>query len=230
MISSFTSLSNKYNNLLNNYKQTYQNYVNSISDSSNNPLIIVPNYLFLGESIINTSTTLLVEDCLDSCLSIEKCTGANYLSDSKNCILSQGKGSLIPSSFTNKKESAIVYTSLKLSYDLKYINQQLLELNKNITELLENSSNDESKNANKDAGEFIKKDYSVLMKERTKINRIILEEELLNSQNNNSQLVVTQNYYNYIVYLFIVLFLIFLFIKFFFSSPNQRGGKKFLSL
>ena len=67
----------------------------------------------------------------------------------------------------------------------------------------------------------------MLLKEREKINQIILEEEFLNSANKNSELIVTQNYSYYIVYLLIVLLVIFLFVKFFINSfSEQRGGGK----
>ena len=153
----------------------------------------------------------------------KNCTGASYFSDSKKCVLGKGKGSLLPT--TNNQESAIVFTSLKLSYYLKYLNQLLLDLNKNISDSIDKTTLENQNNTNLN----ISKNYTLLLKEREKINKIILEEEILNSANNNSQLVVTQQYSYYIVYLFVVILLLFLFIKFFIdslnTSNNQRGGK-----
>jgi hypothetical protein len=230
MNNSFTSLSNRYNDILNQYRQTYQNYLSSINDSSNNPLQIVTNYSFFGDGTNHSITSNSAQDCLKSCFSSSKCSGASYFSDSKKCVLGEGKGTLLPS--TNNMESAIVFTSLKLSYDLKYLNQQLLDLNKNISDSLEKSNlenqNLHSNKIKKD--NYFKSDYSVLLKEREKINKIVLEEELLNSVNNNSQIVVNQNYSYYIVYLLVVLLILFLFIKFFINSSDnsfrQRGGKR----
>lgn len=234
MNNSFTSLSNQYNDLLNKYKQTYKKYLNTIRDGSNNPLVIVPNYSFFCDGINHSITSNSAQDCLNSCFSNGKCSGASYLSDSKKCILGEGQGSLLPT--TNNMESAIVFTSLKLSYDLKYLNQQLLDLNKKISDSLEKTSLENQNITNHNiTNHNVKKNYTLLLKEREKINQIVLEEEQLISINNNSQLVVTQEYSYYIVYLLVVLLILFLFIQFFihsFASENssnnsfrQRGGR-----
>jgi hypothetical protein len=73
---------------------------------------------------------------------------------------------------------------------------------------------------------FIKQNAVQLDKDREKIDEMILEEQQLNSINNDSQLNVNQHYYRYIIYIFITLFIIILFIKLMLdrleNGQNQR--------
>ena len=244
MNSSFTSLSKNYNDLLNNYKTTFKNYLYSIRHPNKNSLQIIPNHLFLSDSIVKTSITSSINDCLLSCLKEESCSGANYFSNKQKCVLGKGNGNIISSSLSLKQESAIVSTSLKLSYDLKKLNQQLMDLNKKISEFYPMQQDLVLKNSNitVNNNKSLQKEYAILESEKEKINQIILEEQLLNNVNESSEIMVTQQYSNFIVYLLVVILILFLFIKFFFSSSSsssfsssssssssslkQRGGSK----
>jgi heme A synthase len=66
--------------------------------------------------------------------------------------------------------------------------------------------------------------YQILLEERIHIDKMVRDFETLNAANENGQINVTSNYYNYIVLLFITILLIFLLIKFSVTSNDQRGG------
>lgn len=69
---------------------------------------------------------------------------------------------------------------------------------------------------------YLQKNYNLLNEERYKIEKFKKDFETLNSAAENSQLVVTSNYYRYIVLMFISILLIFLLIKY--SAAGQQGG------
>lgn len=71
----------------------------------------------------------------------------------------------------------------------------------------------------------LQNEYNILNQERNEIEKVIKQNETLNSAYINGNLYVSSNYYNYIVYLFIALFLIFLLIHLNFSQ-DQYGGSK----
>ena len=65
---------------------------------------------------------------------------------------------------------------------------------------------------------------AILQQDRDTIDSMIRDYELLDSANENSQLVVTQEYSKYIVYLLVAVLLIALLVKFSAFSGEQRGG------
>jgi len=70
---------------------------------------------------------------------------------------------------------------------------------------------------------ILQKNYNKLQQERIEIERIIKENETLDSAYIDGNLYVSSNYYNYIVYLFVALFLLFLLIRLGVSN-EQNGG------
>ena len=69
--------------------------------------------------------------------------------------------------------------------------------------------------------ENLQQNYNLLNEERYRIEKFKKDFETLNSATENSQLVVTSNYYRYIVLMFISILLIFLLIKY--SATGQHG-------
>lgn len=67
---------------------------------------------------------------------------------------------------------------------------------------------------------------SELTYERANVERVLRQTASMNSMYTNSQLIVEQNYYNYIVYFFVTLLLIMLFFRFGVGGEerNQVGG------
>jgi hypothetical protein len=219
------SLSKDYNSLLNEYKQTFEKYLNSLQNSTVN-LITVPNAVFLGESPLQTDSLNSANDCLQSCSSTTFCSGATFYKNNNICSLRKGPGSII----SGKNNDAIVPISLYYSYQLKEMNQQLLDLNKDIMETLHQSygSFQENSQLEQKHGLLIEQNYLYLKEDETKIEKMINEEEYLNSANENSQIMVQQNYYNFIIYFLITILLIFLFFRILFlNGSEQREGTKF---
>lgn len=69
---------------------------------------------------------------------------------------------------------------------------------------------------------ILQQNYNLLNEERYKIEKFKKDFETLDSAAQDSQLVVTSNYYRYIVLMFISILLIFLLIKY--SVTGQQGG------
>lgn len=219
----FQSLSDQYNSTLSQYKQMYQNYIDSLqsNDSSGN-LVTLSDASFWGTSEINTSQVSSVNDCTNLCSANSSCTGATYNTSNQNCYLRQGNGNIIKS---KSSEIAIIPQSLQYSYLLHNLNQQLLNINKQMTDLLNQSySNNQNNSQNyQNQQDILNNNNAILKNEKINIEEIIREQELLNTADQNSQIIVTQEYSKYIVYLLIVILLFALVIKFSFSS-EQRGG------
>lgn len=219
---SFQSLSDQYNTILTQYKQTYQNYIQSL-DSSGGHLVTVPGASFWGNAEISHIQVSKIDDCLNECATTSSCSGATYNNNTQQCYLRQGKGNIIPST---SGESAIVSKSLQYSYQLKNMNQQLIDLNQQIMDQLNKSYNDQKPQMKQQQNKQIQltQNNTILQEDRETIGEMIRHYELLNAADENSQLVVTQQYSKYIVYLLVAILLIALLIKFSVFNGEQRGG------
>ena len=213
-------LSNKFNSILTQYQDTYQEFLNTI-DSNNNALTTVPNSAFIGQSNINTIQSSTVDNCLSSCTLNSSCSGATFDNNSNTCTLSSGSGNVISSN----NQTAIVKQALYYSNHLKQINNELLSLNNEMTQNANASMNSysQTEKLNSEKAEILQKNYKTLEQERGQIEQLIRQYETLNSAYENGNNNVTSNYYLYIVYLLVTIFLLFLLLRINLSG-NQVGG------
>lgn len=214
-------LSNKFNSLLTQYQNTYQDFLNTIS-SNNNSFTSIDNSAFVGGSNINTIQNSSVDNCLTSCSSSESCTGATFDNSQNTCILSNGNGNIVKS----QNQTAIVKQALYYSYQLQQINQELTNTNNTMMNLADDNSNNmkQTQKNTSEKAEILQKNYNVLEQERMEIEQIIRQYETLNSAYENGSINTTSNYYSYILYLIIAVFLVFLLFKFSLTSEQRGGG------
>lgn len=205
MSSQFENLSNKFNSLISQYQETYRDFINTIN-SNNNSFITNPESAYLSENNIDIIKNSSVESCKTSCQSNKSCSGATFNNSLNTCSLNSGNGNIVRSS----NETAIVKQALFYSYKLENLNNELININKNmINSIKDNVDNYElSKNINLQKSEIIKNNYNTLINERSQIAEIIRQYETLNSAYENGNLSLKSNYYNYILYMIIVIILI----------------------
>lgn len=215
-------LSNKFNSLLTQYQETYQNFLNTIETDNNDTLTTVPNSAFVGQSNINTIEDSTSDNCLSSCGSNTSCSGATFDNNSNTCILSSGAGNIISSN----NQTAIVKQALYYSNQLKQLNTELLSINNTMMQNSNNSINSYSQTQEKinKKAEILNSNYNILEQERREIEQIVREYETLNSAYENGNTLVTSNYYYYIVYLLVAIVLIFLLVKINVSNTQYGGG------
>ena len=213
-------LSNKFNSLLTQYQDTYQDFINAVN-SDNNTLKTVSNSAYIGQNNINTIQGSSIDSCLSSCTSNSSCSGATYDNNSNLCTISSGTGNIISS--TN--QTAIVKQALYYSNQLKQLNNKLVDLNNSMMQNINNSmgSYTETEKLNKEKEEILNKNYNTLEEERNQIEEMIRQYETINSAYENGSINVTSNYYIYIFYLLIAIFLVYLLLKTNMTT-NQVGG------
>ncbi len=214
-------LSTKFNSLLTQYQDTYQDFVNTIS-SDTNTLTSVNNSAFVGGNNINTIQNSSVNNCITSCTSTQSCTGATFDNNQNTCTLSSGNGHIVSS----QNQTAIVKQALYYSNQLKTINDQLISINNSMMHLADNNSDNykQIQESNYEKSQILEQNYNTLEQERMQIETILREYETLNSAYENGNINVTSNYYSYIIYLLIAIFLIFLLFKFSLTEQQRGGG------
>lgn len=221
-------LSDQFNTLLTQYKDTYENYINVIN-SNDNTLTTVPNSAFFGKTNINKTENSSLKKCQTSCTTNALCSGATFNNTSNDCTLISGNGSIIPK--TNS--TAIVQEAIYYSYQLQNINNQLMNIIEQMMKISKNNYDQyqENKDQVQQQNTAINNNYDILAQEREQINEMIREFETIHSAYENGSIMVTSNYYKFILFLVVVIFLVFLFVRFTLpGEEQQRGGGNNYSL
>lgn len=235
-ITELNSLSIQYNNTLNLYKQTYKNYIDSLKIYTNNEnnknFVQVPNIIYSGTNNINTQKINDVNSCQQMCNEDKICSGATYNLNNNNCSTKKGLSNLTRGS---QYDISIVPKHIQLSYELKNINSQLILLNEKMTNLMNAYSKDFNQDILKTQKqkEVLKNNFNNLYVERNEIDNIIVQNETINSQLNDSELKLNEYYSRYIILLFIVTIIIIIFIYYFIpgvSNNNLNGGSNKLNV
>ena len=213
-------LSNKFNSLLSQYKDTYNDFLNTIN-SGDNSFKSITNSAFVGANNINTIQGSNVDNCITSCSSEQTCSGATFDNLQNTCTLSSGTGNVVSSN----NQTAIIKQALYYSYQLQNINDELTSINTSMMNLANSKMGDYEQNQkmNTEKAQILQNNYKTLEEERNQISEIVRQYESLNSAYENGNLNVTSNYYSYIMYLIIAIFLVFILFKYGLAN-EQRGG------
>lgn len=227
-VSELNILSIQYNNKLNSYKKTYEDYIISLKsyNNTNKNLVQAPNSIYLGKMNLNTQIINDVNECQKICNLNNKCSGANFNLQNKNCSTKKGSSDLIKGSSYN---ISIVPKYIKLSYELKNINQELIILNTKIASLINNLSKDYQQDILKrqQQKKILENNNYNLVIERNQIDNIINEYQTIDSRYNDSELKLTEYYSRYIILLFIATIIIIILIRYLIdntSNSNLNGG------
>jgi len=145
------TLQQQFNTTLQNYSNSYTNYLNSLPTFSGNGAVRgydISNveYIFLqGKMITQTNGQLIsttdlsnsdISGCQAICQSLSNCTGASFDSRSGKCMSYSGEYAISngPETYT-----AIIPLSTQLLTQLKSYNGQLTDLNNQILQTLKNT-------------------------------------------------------------------------------------------
>jgi len=214
------NLNDQFNSILSEYQNTYQEYIKIINSDSND-LMIVKDFMYNGGSSISEKSKIVYGNrCLELCQNTELCTGANYDKRRKKCSLISGDGNLIEL----KGNKAIVQKGLYYSYKLQQLNNELMQLNKQISTNVSTSSSVYQQNQQQQMTQTqaIEQNYQVLEAEREHINEMVSQYQTLQEATSDGEINVTMYYYNYIILAFIVFLLVLLLIKY--SVTGQQNG------
>jgi hypothetical protein len=108
------------------YKEAINNYLQTISSSTNNTLTTIPNMDFWGSSYVQSGYVNSNNECLNMCYNNASCSGATYDKSKKYCWARSGESQITPNSNTN----AIVSLTITQINNMKNINNTILGLQK----------------------------------------------------------------------------------------------------
>lgn len=215
--------SNKFNSLLEQYKETYDEFLNTVN-SNDNSFKSIKDTAFIGANGIDTIQGSSIDNCMSSCTSNQSCSGATFDNKKNTCLLSSGSGNVV----TSPNQTAIVKQALYYSYQLQKINNEMTSVNTNMMTLTNSRIGDyqQTQKLNEEKAQILQNNYKTLEQERMQIEEMIRQYELLNTSYENGSINTATNYYNYIIYLLVAIFLVFLLFKYTTRAEQVGGGSK----
>jgi hypothetical protein len=220
------SLTKQYDTTLIQYNQVQSDYINSSlqnTQSSSQPqlqttssnLVNIPNSTYWGTIGISSSNVSSVDKCSALCSKTPGCSGATYNvtnNNQNNCWLRGGEGSIIAGA---NNQYAIIPQAKSYLKTLEKLNVQLINLNNQIMNILDTNKNVflAQDNERNQKYAILKENYRRLENERRIILNQLLQHQTIEGKQKQGDLVVTMNYYNYVLLLIIVFICVFILSK-----------------
>ena len=223
------------------YQQAVSNYINFVQQESSQqnynigskPLTYAQGSTYWGSSTVGQNNSSTVQECQASCASTTGCTGATFNATDNGqpmCWLRGGEGEI---SSGSSNDYAIVPKSKKLLQIVQSVNQQLISVNKQITEQSKNGQPlyDKESGQRKLKNAKLINQYIQLTEERDKINDMLKEYKTLDIYQEQGSIIINKNYYSFILLLGLVIVFIIMLYKFGFSSsvPETSYTQSFQS-
>jgi|LauGreSBDMM110SN_4_FD.fasta_scaffold66542_1 hypothetical protein len=202
LILDLETLTKRYNNLLIEYRQAVINYSNYlIGHSTDVSMVAIPASTYWGTRGISSNNSSTLQQCQALCASTRGCSGATFnpsTNGSPLCSLRAGE-SAISSGLPN--DYAIISQGKHLLGIVESINQQLRDINQQIqVKTAEGDSfYDVQEKERKVNTTDLVNQFIQLSEERNKITEFVKDYENLEHQEKESNIMVTKNYYNYLL-------------------------------
>jgi hypothetical protein len=232
------TLNTEYKNLLIQYKQAVLNYVNYLKqDASGNEMVQVQGNIYMGTSTLSQNNSPNVNECQASCANTPGCSGATFNGTKYKqpmCFLRSGDGNIVNGA---PSDYAIVPKGKQLLLIVQNLNSQLTDINNKIQSKTTSGKeiNDQLNQNKQISNTDLQKQYTQLVDERDKINKILLEYKKMDYVESEGDINTSKNYYYYILLCIISIFSVYLLYRITFTNTPQysentlqNGGKNFL--
>lgn len=206
------SLQLEYTNVLTQYKQAYATYLNNMN-ASQSTFTTVNNTAYMpvsgGMSAMSGSS---ISECEASCKAFSPCIGATYVNipEYDMCLATTGSSGELVKSIPGVV--AIVPSSAKDAYTVQALNQQLIDLNGQISNLIDTTQPIEQAelNAKNNQKGQLNNVYQILLDERRKIDKLQKEYKDITQRYDDNSIYVTQTSALFLIW-FLILIIILVF-------------------
>ena len=232
LILNLESLTKQYDTLLIQYNQVQSEYIDYLQKNqgknglqSSLDLTKVPNSTFWGTGAISSTNVSTLDQCSALCSKTPGCSGATYniTSNSQtNCWLRSGDGMVVTGT---SKQYAIIPKAKNYLLTLQTLNSQLIDTNRKILQVFQQYETLSDQDIDRvQKYNLLKKNYTHLEKERKDILNQLKDHQTIQEKQTHGSLIVTKNYYNYILLLFIVIVCLLILSKTVIDSVGQNSS------
>jgi hypothetical protein len=207
------TLRSEFDTVLLQYKQVQTDYIDYLKRdivNSKPTITYIKGQAFWGSAALSEGVAETIDDCKNACFNDSKCTGATFNPDKKYCWSRTGDGTTIPAL---ENDYAIIPESVKYLNLLQSLNKRLTTINENILKNIEMGEPElNTQTKEREAHMLIlNENVSKLDYERDKIDQQLRLQNNLDQAQNQSSLIITKNYYSYVlIFIFVVLAIILL--------------------
>jgi len=192
------TLEKEYNSVLKQYEEAYKNCnakLNAMASDTNSTqnFTSFPNNSFWGTGSLKEGSVASQFECETMCASDEECSGATYNPDKKYCWARKGYGTLAVS-VNGSSDIALLPDIKACMITLKSLNKRLLDINKQLTTAISNSSPqmESQQSENQAKSDELHKYYAQLLAERFQMDKLVKDNETINSEYENQTIMVNQ--------------------------------------
>ena len=184
------TLEKEYTLILSQYEEAYNNYTQTIQDTSNN-FIALNGRTFWGNAGLKEGPASSQAECESMCLSDQTCSGATFSTEKRYCWTRSGDGN------TNIGTDSDIALLPKIKQNLnilKNLNQRLLNINTNINTELDKIypiAQEENNLKNKKQQE-LKTSYTGLLKQEMELDQMTKEYQNIEAELDNNIIYVNQ--------------------------------------
>lgn len=198
------ALQKEYDVTLQQYQEAVNNYVSLLESSSNETkeYTSLKGRAWWGTSALKEGKVESQEECENMCAESSECSGATFNSVSRYCWTRKGNSSLT----VGRDDDYALIPKIKSALEtMKYLNNKLLALNKQITEQMYyiNPSVTSENEANTVKQDQLNTSYEQLLEQNIEVNKQIEDYYSLEQEEENQELYVTQQNSTYKLWLII---------------------------
>ena len=193
------ALEKEYNAVLKQYEEAYKNCNSKLSQVSDNATANATSFTsfnnrsYWGSAGLKEGSVSTQAECETMCASEANCTGATFNKDKNYCWARAGNGKL-EVSVNGTSDVALLPDIKACMITLKSLNDRLLEINKQLTNAIDNSTpeQDAQQMENTNKSNQLHRYYAQLLAERLQMDKMVKDNQSIDAEYNNQSLFVEQ--------------------------------------
>jgi hypothetical protein len=220
------TLQQEYDVTIQQYQEAVNNYISLLETNTGKEYTALKGRTWWGTSSLKEQKVETQKECENMCITSDKCSGATFNTVSRYCWTRTGESSLT----VGQDDDYALITKVKASLEtMKYLNNKLLDLNKQISEQISNIQpqvNNEYTKNNEYQTE-LETNYEKLLEQNIEVNKQLEEYYSIDEGEENQKLFVNQENGTYKIWIIITGLVLLITIKNLIGTENQTVSGMF---
>lgn len=217
------TLQKEYEVTLQQYQEAGKNYITSLQNdyynTNTNNFTALQGRTWWGKSGLSEGQVNTQEECENMCANSDKCSGATFNSVRRYCWTRTGDNEITAGV---DSDYALVTQQKAVLSVMKYLNERLLTLNKQITDELQNINPEviqqyEEKNQKQ---QELNMSYNKLLEQKIELDKQLQEYYSINQEESNQSIYVTQKNVSFRFWVLITALVVLITLKIIFGSES----------
>jgi hypothetical protein len=220
------TLQQEYDVIVKQYQEAVNNYITLLETNTGKEYTALKGRAWWGTSSLKEQIVETQKECENMCANSNSCSGATFNTVSRYCWTRTGESSLT----VGQDNDYALITKIKASLEtMKYLNNKLLDLNKQINEQISNIQPDINNeyNMNNQYQTELETNYEKLLEQNIEVQKQLEEYYSIDEEEENQKLFVNQESGSYKIWLIITGLVLIFTIKKLIVSENPTVSAMF---